>query len=213
MKRRGALLRPLVSRLKRCHFSPAGGRHKVKLHRGAPPQRVCTAVRGGHGRVSKAAARVMTPKVNVMLGARRGCSYRMTTAHWAQESREHSFLTEAAVMISAPWLHHSTGETPGCLAEATCLPAQKVPFLTRGWTAQSETAPRCASHSKSAPHRQAAERLPSALSATLWTKGPGTGAQSEGGAGGPKWSAVAAPAVREPRQGRCGMFSGPPTYP
>ena len=48
-------------------------------------------------------------------------------------------------MISAPWLHHSTGETPGGLVTAACLPAQRVPFLNRGWTAQSETAPRCAS--------------------------------------------------------------------
>ena len=47
---------------------------------------ICTAVRGGHGRVSKTAARVMTPKVNVMLRARRWCSYRMTTAHCGLKS-------------------------------------------------------------------------------------------------------------------------------
>ena len=34
-------------------------------------------------------------------------------------------LTEAAVMISAPWLHHSTGETPGGLMEAVRLSAEK----------------------------------------------------------------------------------------
>ena len=38
------------------------------------------------------------------------------------------FLTEAAVMLSAPWLHHSTGETPGDLMKASCLPVDKVPF-------------------------------------------------------------------------------------
>ena len=213
MRRRGALPRPFVSRLKKCHFSPAGGRHTVKLHRGAPPQKSAPRCGEGTGGESKTAARVMTPKVNVMQGARRGCSYCMTTAHWAQGGTRALFLAEAAVMISAPWLDHSTGETPGGLAEAVCLPAQKVPFLTRGWTAHSETAPRCASHSKSAPHRQAAERLPPALSATLWTKGLGTGAQSEGGVGGTKLPVVAAPAVREPHQGRCDMFSGLPTYP
>ena len=178
---------------------------------------ICTAVRGGHGRVSKTAARVMTPKVNSKCHA--ACAPLVLLPHdngplWAQKSREHSFLTEAAVMISAPWLHHSTGETPGGLMEAVRLPAEKVPFLTRGWTAQGETAPRCASHSQSAPHRQAAERLPPALSATLWTEGLCTGAQSKGGVGGPKLSAVAAPAVREPRQGRsdCCVTTWPKTY-
>ena len=95
----------------------------------------------------------------------------MTTAHWAQESRGQTLFSEAAVMISAPWLHHSTSETPGGLIEASWLPAKKVPYLTRGWTALSEPAPRRAVHFQSAPHRQAAERLPPALSATLWTGG------------------------------------------
>ena len=36
MKRRAALSRPAGSRPKRCHISPAGGRHSVNLHRGAP---------------------------------------------------------------------------------------------------------------------------------------------------------------------------------
>ena len=42
------------------------------------------------------------------------------------------FLTEAAVMISAPWLHHSTGETPGGQMEAVRLPAEKCHISPAG---------------------------------------------------------------------------------